>query len=163
MREIGSEIVIYTFGTLYTKRVDLHKLFNRLSTYWTIKTFNTLEEMEIGWAKNIKIVLNYYGLTTNFQEIKAMHRPESSRKVMASIETKHHERLRDQCFKIVDGKLEPKTKTSSIIPVISTDKYKRQAQTTILKTSKQETRTIMIARYGLLECGKNFKGNMCTM
>ena len=38
--------------------------------------------------------------------------------------------------------------------------YKRQSQTTILKTSKQETRTIMIARYGLLECGKNFKGTL---
>ena len=34
---------------------------------------------------------------------------------------------------------------------------------TILRTFKHETRTVIIARYGLLECGGNFKGAMTEM
>ena len=33
----------------------------------------------------------------------------------------------------------------------------------VTKLSKQDTKTLMIARYGMLECGKNFKGTMSEM
>ena len=71
--------ITYTFGTLYTKqRIDqrqllyLHKLLNRPATHWTQKTLNTLQEMKIGWAKNIDTILTQYNLTTDFHEIKSM-------------------------------------------------------------------------------------------
>ena len=83
--------------------------------------------------------------------------------VKSSIETKHIERLKEKCFRIVDGISVPKTKTSSISQIITTDAYRRQPQSTILKTFKHETRTIIIARYGLLECGRNYKGTMNEM
>ena len=35
-----------------------------------------------------------------------------------------------------------------------------QLLNTVLRTTKQETKTIIIARYGLLECGKNYKGTL---
>ena len=38
--------------------------------------------------------------------------------------------------------------------------YKRQIQLEILKTTKQEAKTILIARYRMLQCGKNFKGTI---
>ena len=119
--------------------------------------------MNIGWAKNIKSILEYYELTTNLQVIKSMPRHEWLRKVKSAIETKHIERLKEKCFQIVDGISVPKTKTSSISQIITTDAYRRQPQSTILKTFKHETRTIIIARYGLLECGRNYKGTMNEM
>ena len=159
--------IIFTFGTLHTKqRIDqsqllyLHKILNRPTTHWTVKTLQTLEEMDIGWAKNIKSLLIQYNLTTNLQEIKMIPQREWSRKVKTSIEVKHIERLRQLCHKVVNGNSTPKTKTASIAPIVTTETYKRQPQSTILRTSKQETRTIMIARYGLLECGRNYKGTI---
>ena len=85
--------------------------------------------------------------------------------VTSKIENKHVERLTNECFKTLDGVQTIKTKTAGIVPDITNDKYRRKPQSSILKTSKRETRTIMIARFGLLECGKNFKGTqseMCT-
>ena len=167
--------VTFIFGTLLTKqRIDLsqllylHKLLSRPPTHWTVKAFYTLEEMDIGWVKNIKTTLQYYNLSTDLQEIKTTPRPDWSRKVKSSIETKHIERLKEQCQKLVDGNLIPKTKTASIVPIINTDTYKRQPQYNILKTTKRETRTIMLARYGLLQCGRNYQGtsekqcNLCS-
>ena len=159
--------ITFMFGTMYTKqRIDqsqllyLHKILNRPSTHWTVKTLNTLEEMDIGWVKNIKTIMRQYNLTTNFQEVKLIPRCEWTRNVKSAIEQMHIKRLREQCHKIVEGNRVTKTKTESIVPIVSTDTYKRQPQLNILRTTKKETRTIMIARYGLLECGKNYQGTL---
>ena len=77
-----------------------------------------------------------------------------------SIETKHKERLREQCYKKINGEEIVKTKTASIAYKVSKSDYMRQPQRAILRTSKRESRTIILARYGLLECGKNYKGTM---
>ena len=37
--------------------------------------------------------------------------------------------------------------------------YVRSPEQELLKSTRQETKTILIARYGMLECGKNFKGS----
>ena len=36
--------------------------------------------------------------------------------------------------------------------------YERRPRPEILKASKSETKTIILARYGMLECGQNFSG-----
>ena len=162
--------IIYVFGTLYTRqRIDksqllyLHRMLNRPPTHWTTKTLLILEEMNIGWSKNIKQILTYYSLTTDFQEIKATPWPTWKQNVTSNIESKHVERLTDECFKTIDGERTIKTKTASIVPEITSNEYRRKPKTSILKTSKRETRTIMMARFGLLECGKNFKGTQSEM
>ena len=76
----------------------------------------------------------------------------------SSIETKNLERLRDSCYKKDGENKTIKTKTATILPIISNNSYKRKPQSNILRTSKKETKTIIIARYGVLECGKNYKG-----
>ena len=135
---------------------------NRHQSHWTVKTLYALEELNIGWVKAIKTTLQNYNPTVNFQEIKAMPRPLWIQKTKAAIESKHIERLIDQCHKTTEGIKTVKTKTASIVPVITASNYKRKPQYAILRTSKHETRTIMMARYGILECGNNYRiSNWC--
>jgi hypothetical protein len=53
-----------------------------------------------------------------------------------------------------------KSKTATLIEEIEKQDYVRKPKTEILKSSKQESRTILIARYGMLECGRNFKNSI---
>ena len=71
-----------------------------------------LEEMNIGWTKNIKQLLTYYSLTTDFQEIKTVPWPIWKQNVTSMIEKKHVERLKNECFKTVNGEQKIKTKTA---------------------------------------------------
>ena len=79
--------------------------------------------------------------------------------VKKGIESKHKERLLDDCHKMVDGEKIQKTKTSTIADNI-TDEYIRKPLNEIKNLSKNETRTLMMARYGMLQCGKNYGGSM---
>ena len=59
----------------------------------------------------------------------------------------------------------PKTKTAKILEATRKTTYQRGANNILFKCTKQETKTVMIARFGMLECGKNFKGSLsepCT-
>ena len=161
--------VIYTFGTLYTgQRIDqkqllyLHKILTRNQEHWTQKTLQSLDTLNIGWAKRIKDTLQQYNLPNGFEEIKQTPKPEWTRKVKTAIEARNLERLRNQCYKNKEGKqtLKSKTASKSIVPTITSSNYKRRPDVTILRTSKQETKTIIMARYGQLECGVNFKGTL---
>ena len=38
--------------------------------------------------------------------------------------------------------------------------YKREPRPELINSTKQETKTIIITRYGMLECGQNFKGTL---
>ena len=43
------------------------------------------------------------------------------------------------------------------------ESYQRSAKEVLLKCTKQEAKTMMIARFGLLDSGKNFKGSRSEM
>ena len=53
-----------------------------------------------------------------------------------------------------------KTKTKSILEKLNDPLYTRQPEQEIINTTKNETKTILIARYGMLQCGTNFKGTI---
>ena len=157
--------VMYAFGTLFTKqRVDqnqflyIYRVLQRPSSHWTKKMLLVLEELNIGWAANIKTLLLDYQLPTNFDEIKNIPHPVWTNMVKKSIESKHIARLKTECYKTTNGNKVMKTKTATIIPEINKETYVRHPQSSIIRTTKRQTRTIIMARYGLLECGKNFKG-----
>ena len=101
-----------------------------------------------------------YNLPTDFVTIRRIPPLEWKQQVKQSIEKRHVERLIAECHKNVDGNLVAKKKTATIVPKVTDQSYHRTPQLSILNTSKRETRTIMMARYGLLECGKNFKGTI---
>ena len=86
--------------------------------------------------------------------------------VTNAVEQKNKSRLIVDCHKRIDGTLTRKTKTAQILNKIQDASYKRQPLEAITKLSKQDTKTLMIDRYGMLDCEKNFKGRMsevCTV
>ena len=79
---------------------------------------------------------------------------------MAVIEKMNKKRLLQDLHKKENGMDVPKTNTKSIIPKITREGYIRSPEPLILRTKKYEAKTILIARYGMLDCGENFKGTM---
>ena len=50
-----------------------------------------------------------------------------------------------------------------MIPHLTSNDYKREPLKEIIELSKYDTKTIITARFGMLQCGKNFKGTMQEM
>ena len=162
--------IMYSFGTVYASyRVDerklmyLHRILNREESHWTRKTLSILETLEIGWSKNIKEILRNYELPSEYTTIKNIPHNEWKTKVKKAIEIQNTRRLNEDCHKHEDGITSKKTKTASIVDKINDQNYRRKPQKELLNATKQETKTIIIARYGMLECGKNFKGSLKQM
>ena len=68
-------------------------------------------------------------------------------------EKKHHEQLKQDCTKTIDNITTTKTKTRTIYENI-TQNYERRPRPELLKATKSKTKTIILARYGMLECGQ---------
>ena len=127
--------------------------------HWPKRTIEILEQKNIGWSHKIKETLSEYDLPTEFSVIKTIPRLTWIRNVKAKIEQRNTERLKDECHKTVDGVSIPKTKTASIIGQITDPKYERGMDKIAAQLSRQECKTLIIAKYGMLDCGQNFKGS----
>ena len=124
-----------------------------------------LTNLNIGWGRSIKETLQDYDLPTNLETIRVETRRRWKKAISEKIEIKNKVRLYDDCHKYENGVKIPKTKTKHIIEQINNSWYQRAPSNELLQCTKQETKTILIARFGMLECGKNFKGTMrevCT-
>ena len=159
--------ILYTFGIPYTNsRIDqkkliyLHKLLLRDSSHWTSKSLNVLEKLNIGWYKGICQTLTKYNLPNDFSHIKHKTSNEWRHMVRKSIEDQNKIRLINECHKQSEGKTIVKTKTAHIVDKLKDPAYIRQPTQELKHLSKQETKTIIIARFGMLECGTNFKGTL---
>ena len=116
--------------------------------------------MKLGWYNNIKDILSDHKLPTEFNMTKNMSYNEWKNKVKIVIDKKNKERLQEDCHETSKGTTKEKTKTKTILTRITEEGYKRQPRPEILRTTKHEAKTIVIARYGMLQCGKNYKGTM---
>ena len=159
--------VVFSFGTLFTnQRIDqkrltyLHKILNRQNCHWTKKSLQVLNELDIGWGRHIKSILNKYNLPADFTAIKSTHPTAWKNMTKTAIEKMNHERLQQECNKIVEGILTEKTKTKSIVSHLKNPTYRRELRPEMIGATKKETKTIIIARYGMLECGNNYKGTL---
>ena len=159
--------ILFTFGLLYTKqRIDqiqlmyLQKILKRNNGDWAKTTLSTLQEKNIGWYVNIVNILQKYNLPTDFDTIAAFPLARWKNTVKMVIEEKNKERLKKDLYKHENGIEIPKTKTKSIIDKIMEPGYTREPEKEILRLTKNETKTLIIARYGMLVCGNNFKGTM---
>ena len=168
--KIPTPAIHFMLGIPYTNsRIDqkrliyLHKILNRDPSHWTRRSLETLESLNIGWYKGIQQTLTKYNLPSDFPEIKDKALNEWKNIVKKSIEDQNKTRLINECHKFTDGIRTRKTKTAHIIDKIENPSYTRQPQEEFKHLSKQETKTLMIARFGMLECGKNFKGTMSKM
>ena len=68
--------------------------------------------------------------------------------------------LLEQCHKKVNNEERRKTKTTHIIDQISDQDYTRRLREEFATCNRQETKTIMIARFRMLKYGVNFKGSL---
>ena len=130
---------------------------------WPYKTLHTLENLNIGWYKDTKDTLTEYGLPTDFAIIESISRRQWKKRVCEMVEIKNRSRLLDDCHKLQNGVKTPKTKTAHLIPYLTSNSYKREPIKEIIGSSKYDTKTIITARFGMLQCGKDFKGNMSEM
>ena len=119
-----------------------------------------LERLNIGWTKSIKNTLTDLGLPTDFSIIKSATRRQWKKAVDEKIETKNRRRLYDDCHKTENNQLRRKTKTAHIIDSLEETTYTRRPIPEMSFCNKQEAKTLITARFGMLECGKNFKGTM---
>ena len=121
-------------------------------------SLKVLEELNIGWVKMIKESLNEFQLPIDFVQIARLRPIEWKNNVKQAIEKKNREALIENCYKKQDDKKEIKTKTAHIIEKLNHPSYRRETKKEIYHLSKKETKTLIIARFGMLECGKNYQG-----
>ena len=159
--------ITYSFGLLYTnhriakkKLMYLHKILNKRDETWLKRTLMTLINLNIGWGKNILETLANYDLPTNLETIKEVTKRQWKQIVKERVEVKNKIQLYDDLHKKENGEKVPKTKTKHIIQRLDSHAYQRAPTSELLHCTRQETKTIMIARFGMLECGKNFKGSI---
>ena len=105
-------------------------------------------------------ILNSYGLTDDFNVIKNTPTAAWRNIVTKATEERNKSRLLEDCHKKVNDVLIPKSKTKTIIDNLNSNVYIRKPLGELMSLSKNEGRCLIIARYGMLQCGKNFK---CTI
>ena len=159
--------ILFTFGTIFTHlRVEqrrlmyLHRMLKRQESHWTNKILLRLETLDIGWSKSIKNTLRELDLPTDFSSIKSQTRRAWKNLVTEKIEMRNTGLLIKECFKKENGQNRAKTKTAHIIEHLRDDGYRRNANAEIMRCNRQDAKTIIIARFRMLECGANFKGSL---
>ena len=162
--------MLFTFGILFTgirvdqkKLIYLHKILNRDPSHWTRKSLDALGILNIGWYKNIHQTLTKYNLPEEFSQIQIKTANEWRNMVKKEIKNTNRTRLIKECHKQSGNESIKKAKTAHIIDKIKEPTYTRQPQKELKSLSKQETKTLIIARFGMLECGKNYKGTMSEL
>ena len=70
----------------------------------------------------------------------------------------NYKRLLKDYYKIENGCQIEKTKTAHIIPCLTGDTYIRGPRDDIIQFNRYDTKTLVIARFGMLDCGTNYKG-----
>ena len=166
---IPTPALIFSLGLIYTSlRVKqkqllyLWKLVNREQGHWTKQALAETLNRNIGWGKHIQATLSKFDLPTNLDTIKAHRKNEWTQKVKSTIEKQNTERLLKDCHRIENGEQKRKTKTAFIVDHIKEPGYVRGPTKELLKCTKREAKALLIARFGMLECGKNFKGTHST-
>ena len=119
--------------------------------------------MNIGWYKSIIETLTHYQLPTDFNQIRSYSYNEWKRNVRDAIEKWNKERLLQDCQTEKDGTTTLKSKTAKIVEQIEKSSYKREPLKELSHFTKLETKTLIIARFRMLECGNNYKGTMNTI
>ena len=158
--------LIYSFGLLYTSlRVEqkqliyLWKVINRNQHHWTQIALNQLMSRKIGWGKSIHDTLTAHNLPTQTDAIKTHSKGQWTNIVKTAIEKRNKERLIQDCHKTENGENKRKSKTAHIVDKIKDPAYRRGPLEELTKCTKLETKTILLSRFRMLECGNNFKGS----
>ena len=99
---------------------------------WLKKTMMRLQELNLGWYKKIKSILDKYDLPTNLNDIKTHTPNEWKRRVKFVVESESRARLKQDCYKKDGNDLVEKTKTKSLIDKINNNEYTRSPDEELL-------------------------------
>ena len=155
--------IIHSFGTLYmTQQIDqmkfmyLYKLLKRTDDHWTKKMLLHLDEVKTGWAKNIRQKLTEYNLEQDWSKIMTQSKTTWKNSVKDSVRKSNVQKMINSCME----KDKIKTKTRHIYESTNPTTYSNKAVPEIISSTKMKAKTLILARNGMLECGKNFKGTL---
>ena len=129
----------------------LKNILNRESGDWIKKMFNSLQKDNIGWTKQILSTLKEYKLDKPLEQIKEMPNPTWKRIVTEATEKRNKEKLLEMCM----SRNGEKQKTKNLVSKLKNDNYVRRPY--IQAQSRHQCRARIMAMYGMLDCGKNFK------
>ena len=101
-----------------------------------------------------------YSLEENFDRIKSKSRTQWKREVANSVESLSRRRLQDECHETKLGQTKVKTKTAYVLTKVESEHYKRKVMEPIHKLNRHEAKVLILSRFHMLECGKNFKGTL---
>ena len=152
--------VIYESGTLFTSiRVDqrqilyLQTLLQCPGNDWGKQVLKYLETENIGWAKQINMKLIEYDLPTSWELIEHKSVRQWKDEVNFAVELKNIEKLTEHCY----TKKGEKAKTKSLIGLLKDYSFYREPNANLLKMSKMKVKAVIMGRYGMLDCGKNYE------
>ena len=101
-----------------------------------------------------------YRLETNWDTIKMMTKNERKESVKQSILKINGSKLITQATSETPQGTKVKTKTRDIHNKLTSTPYSAKPMKEIVAGTKTQAKTIILARNGMLQCGKNFKGTM---
>ena len=142
------------------KFMYLQKILKRNDEHWTQKMLLHLASLNTGWARNIQQKLKDYKLEEDWTKIEKCSKPIWKRSVKAAVAAMNKQKLIESCIERQGNTERVKTKSKYIMDQINQDSYQHQPIPELIASSKLQTKTLIIARAGMLECGKNLKGTI---
>ena len=112
-----------------------------------------LNTLNIGWAKSINEKLQKYNIEKSWNKIEKKTKLQWKEKVKTAILKKNKEKILEQCVNISNGERKTKAKSKHIYDKLSNENFYGEPQKELVDLSKQRLKTILLARYGMLECG----------
>ena len=157
--------VIHSLGALFiTQKVDtmkfmyLHKILKRNDEHWTKKMLFHLKSLKMGWAENISQKLTDYGLEEDWTKIKNLSKGSWKNTVNIAVFNMNKKKLTQGCKEKKENTEKIKPKTKYILDKI--DEYTGKPLAEVISSSRLQAKTLIIARSGMLECGKNFRATI---
>ena len=156
--------IFLTVGSLFASiRVEqkqliyLHKILAKDEKHWTKTTLNALNKYNIGWAKQIKELLEAWGLEQDWESIRGKSFVVWKMEVNAAAENRNIGRLREECESTSRGETRSKTKTKYVLKTLDSSTYQRKPDSFITRYQFiLYTRTLVMGRFGMLKCASNF-------
>ena len=119
----------------------------------------------MGWAKNIRKILDIWEIDKEWNVIATMTKNAWKKEVEKAAEKRNKIMLSEECMIRQRGEEKCKTKTKSILKILDSPTYKRQALPILTRLTSIESRALIMGRYGMLDCRANFSkgygGKLC--
>ena len=161
--------VMFSCGALYPsirikakQLLYLHKVLQKDRDHWALVTLLDVQEKDIGWAKQIKEIIESWGLEENWEVIKTKTYNSWKREVEQAAEKKNKEKIQEDCMNKKRGEITQKTKTKSILPLLESSEYARKPETFMKEDNKLIARAYIMGRYGMLQCAANYSMGYAT-